>query len=317
MDLVRSSSHLLGWYVCDDCDNANTFPLDGMAAVYTAIKQHDPFHVLLGAPWGGTWSVSSWSENGGGRLSLDVPQIENYVEQPVYLTPDDARNRWNMHLEPMINSPPMYLLASTWQKKPWPAVLEATLAWTAVINYGAVSQLNFIFESVFLNGQAALDPKEQARLVGAQWEHVAAQAEFSRTAHQLRDVLLPDITSSNPNLDLRLVDGQPCIVNGSSWLPANAGHASRQAGSVAMRGFRVPHSDWCAYVIVVNLCADPTSYTLELPVDLPERVKTAQHIFRAVRNVTLAGRMLKDELEGYSTGVMRLGCELVTESTSF
>ena len=50
-----------------------------MAAVYTAIKQHDPFHVLLGAPWGGSWSVSSWSENGGGELSLDVPQIENYV----------------------------------------------------------------------------------------------------------------------------------------------------------------------------------------------------------------------------------------------
>lgn len=309
MDRVRSSSHLLGWYVCDDCDRADTFPLAGMAAVYKAIKQHDPFHVLLGAPWGGSWSVSSWSENGGGELSLDVPQIENYVEQPVYLTPDDARNRWNMHLEPVINSAPMYLLAPQAKtQQQWPAILEATLAWTAVINYCAISQLNFIFESVFLSGQVAFGPHEAEYLVGAQWEHVAAQAEFARTAYQLRDVLLPDITKSDTNLDLQLVEGQQCIVNGSSWLPTSAGHTSRQAGSVSTRGFRAQHGEWCAYVIVVNLCADPTSYTLELPVDMPERVKTAQHMFRAVRNVTLAGRMLHDVLEGYGSAVMRLGC---------
>lgn len=229
----------------------------------------------------------------------------------MYLTPDDARNRWNMHLEPVINSAPMYLLqwhSSSEAQKQWPAVLEATLAWTAVINYRAVSQLNFIFESVFLNGQAARDPQEEADLIGAQWEHVAAQAEFARTAHLLRDVLLPDITKNNTDLDLRLVEGQQCIVNGSSRLPASAGHTARQAGSVTMRGFRAQDSEWCAFVVVVNLCADPTSYTLELPADLPPRVKTAQHVFRAVRNVTLAGRMLSDELEGYGSAVMRLGC---------
>jgi hypothetical protein len=51
---------------------------------------------------GGLWSVSAWSENGAfGEVSLDVPQIENYVEEPALLTPDDKRNRYNMALEPV------------------------------------------------------------------------------------------------------------------------------------------------------------------------------------------------------------------------
>ena len=70
-----------------------------MAAVYTSIKANDPFHIILGANCtvvilslvarkrsssqsinsvgGGQWSVSAWSENGGGELSLDGVQVEN------------------------------------------------------------------------------------------------------------------------------------------------------------------------------------------------------------------------------------------------
>ena len=80
-------------------DRANVFPLPGMAAVYTSIKANDPFHIILGAnctvvilflvarkrsssqsitiSGGGQWSVSAWSENGGGELSLDGVQVEN------------------------------------------------------------------------------------------------------------------------------------------------------------------------------------------------------------------------------------------------
>lgn len=57
------------------------------------------------------WSISIWFENGGAGLSMDVPQVENYVPQPGYLAPDSACNRWNMGLEPVINSPPLYLTA--------------------------------------------------------------------------------------------------------------------------------------------------------------------------------------------------------------
>ena len=65
---------------------------------------------------------------------------------------------------------------------------------------------------------------------------------------------------------------------------------------------------FCAYIVIVNLCADPTHYTLELPAELPERVQTAQHQFRAVRNVSLDGRRLADELEGFGSAVLRVGC---------
>jgi hypothetical protein len=53
MAKVRNSSHLLAYYVCDDCDNGGKYPMRRMAAIYTAIKRIDPFHVVMGAPWCG------------------------------------------------------------------------------------------------------------------------------------------------------------------------------------------------------------------------------------------------------------------------
>ena len=217
-----------------------------------------------------------------------------------------------MQLEPVINSPPMFLLApwsagstteALHEGQQWPAVLEATLAWTAVINWRAVSQLNFIFASFFDGGP------DERRLEGDQWQHVAVQAEYARTAQRLSDALLPDVTDNRTELSLRLVEGTQCRTNGSGWLPPSHGHTARRAGSVAMRGFRGPlGGGFCAYIVVVNLCADPTHYTLELPAELPERVRTAQHQFRAVRNVSLDGRRLADELEGFGSAVLRVGC---------
>lgn len=52
---VRSSPSLLGWYVCDDCDDA-IFDKVGLATIYTALKAWDPAHVLFGADWTAPWT---------------------------------------------------------------------------------------------------------------------------------------------------------------------------------------------------------------------------------------------------------------------
>lgn len=51
MAKVQHSTRLLAWYVCDDCDNAVPYPLDGLQRVYTELKRLDPFHLVMGAPW--------------------------------------------------------------------------------------------------------------------------------------------------------------------------------------------------------------------------------------------------------------------------
>ena len=132
-----------------------------MTAVF---KKIDPFHITLGAPWTSPWSTSAWSE-AGGSLVLDVCQVENYLPAPSYLIGggnDASKNRIGMAFEPMINSPPMYLLdsypGSAYNRKgnkSYPAVLEASLSWMAAITYGAVSQLNFIIEDACAGGRNA------------------------------------------------------------------------------------------------------------------------------------------------------------------
>ena len=54
---VRHSRSLLGYYICDDCNNAGSFPPREMAQLYQALKLLDPFHVVLGAPWAFSWSL--------------------------------------------------------------------------------------------------------------------------------------------------------------------------------------------------------------------------------------------------------------------
>ena len=117
MAKVKRSTHLLAWYVCDDCDNGIPYPLDGMAKVYTALKGLDrkhpsnlplacyfpscaskkiserkfadvvaAFHAIMGAPWSEQWSVSVWFENGGGELSMDVPQVRSCAQSPCFVS---------------------------------------------------------------------------------------------------------------------------------------------------------------------------------------------------------------------------------------
>lgn len=73
VEAVRSSPSLLGYYICDDCDNAASFPPLQMAQFYQALKGLDPFHVVLGAPWATPWALFTYGESAG-ALSLDYAQ---------------------------------------------------------------------------------------------------------------------------------------------------------------------------------------------------------------------------------------------------
>ena len=48
---VRHSPSLLGYYICDDCNNADAYPPQAMADLSVAIRAIDPFHIIIGAPW--------------------------------------------------------------------------------------------------------------------------------------------------------------------------------------------------------------------------------------------------------------------------
>merc|ERR1712028_14678 len=151
VNLVRTSSSLLGYYICDDCDNAQIFPPAKMAQLYVAIKALDPYHIIIGAPWQVPWSLSQYGDDAG-ALSLDYLQVENYVPAPGYHVGWDERMRSGMFWEPIANSPPMYLLSGfsapdgIKEIEPWPPVLESTLSWLGAMQFGAVSVVNFVIE---------------------------------------------------------------------------------------------------------------------------------------------------------------------------
>lgn len=301
MDRVRKSPSLLGYYICDDCDVATHYPPAGLAKMYTAIKMRDPYHITLGAPWSSPWGLSTWSE-AGGDLALDIDQVENYVEQPVYHLQrnSDQANRIGMAFEPIINSPPMYLLTGpdVGQNKapvkgPWPACLEASLSWLGLMAFGAPGVLNFIYE-----------PREvwpTADLAG----HVASVGAYARTSTRLQNAILPDVTRDGASLQVERIGGSTCVIPG---VPNNPQMAEARAASVATKGYiDLTVSDFCAHVVVVNLCPNMTAYTLRAQ-GLPEQLDYATHEFGAIYNVSVKNNEWSDTLPGYASAVYKLGC---------
>ena len=67
-------------------------------------------------------------------------------------------------------------------KGPWPACLEASLAWLGLIAYDAPGMLNFIYE-----------PRQTwptADLAG----HVASAGAYARTSSIITNAILPDVS---------------------------------------------------------------------------------------------------------------------------
>ena len=81
--LVSRGLSLIHWYLCDDCCESMEFNTVLMWQAYRDIKFLDPYHVTIGAvDCGDTWMYSDGEMGPGasdtGRLSLDLPMIENY-----------------------------------------------------------------------------------------------------------------------------------------------------------------------------------------------------------------------------------------------
>jgi hypothetical protein len=80
---LKEHPAVLGWYLCDDCCESMEFNTVLMRQAYLDVKFLDPYHVTIGAiDCGDTWMFSDGEMGPGvsdtGRLSLDLPMIENY-----------------------------------------------------------------------------------------------------------------------------------------------------------------------------------------------------------------------------------------------
>jgi len=146
-DRVRKSSSLLGYYLCDDCSN---FPLLEMSLAYTGLKKYDPFHPTFGADWSFPWANWIYGEQSDVGPAYDVPQVENYKDTPD-MHENDFENRVGMFFEPMVNSPPLYLIGDQWYGDDFgedvpisPPELEATLSFLSWIQFDAPGQVKVI-----------------------------------------------------------------------------------------------------------------------------------------------------------------------------
>ena len=321
---VKHSKSLLAYYICDDCNNP-TFPPAKMAAVYQRIKQLDPHHITVGAPWATPWALFAFGESAG-YLSLDYAQVENYIPEPG-LHSGDPRIRAGQLFEPIANSPPTYILQGfdgdgKTPARPWPPVLESTLSWLGAIQFGAPNVVNFVWEPAPLN--------HSARGLNGQG-HLAAQAEYGRIAKKLLPALLPDVTDTvaGRELPVAVTTSSKCALQ----LPATSGKKPYDFGtqpSVVAGGFRQAwEAGFCAFVVVANLCNAPGSYTIKIDLAgggdaalsqlLSACGKTctvAQHEFTSAYNVTAVPAVgepgvftVTDMLGGYDASILRIGCD--------
>ena len=70
--------------------------------------------------------------------------------------------------------------------------------------------------------------------------------------------------------------------------------------------------DFCAFIVVVNLCSTPNQYTLAIE-GIPDSITTVRHIADANYVVQItsdaAGRRISDMIGGYGSSVLQIGCK--------
>ena len=139
--------------------------------------------------------------------------------------------------------------------------------------------------------------------------------------------LLPDLLDELATpLNVSVLSASPC--SSPSVLPSYSGRPSvnlTQNNAVVARGYRqrwfepgTHDVSYCAFMVVVNLCAAPSSF--RLGVRVPDGITHARHQFDANYDVRLqddgvgGGRVLVDIVPGYGTSVLRLGCPGFSEA---
>jgi len=230
--------------------------------------------------------------------------------------------RAGLFWEPIANSPPSYVLegddphtGKDFGGAPWPAVLESTLSWLGVIEFGAVNMVNFVIEPIAF-------PSLNAAALGVRalnmQSHVNAVGNYARQVRKLLDALLPDLTDNEAGqpFGVAVEATSPCTAS----LPAMNGRPAvdlSKIGSVVAKGFQqrwvspvTKQEAFCGFVVVANLCETPSSYTLRLGSGVPLHIDQAHHQFDANYNITIsAARGFADIVPAYGTSVLRLGCD--------
>ena len=123
--------------------------------------------------------------------------------------------------------------------------------------------------------------------------------------------LRPDVTRVRRDLDVTLEDVTTCR---DPPLPRLNGHVARTLSvdgpPLVVRAWETPlgGGDYCALVVVVNLCSTPSTYALRVPTSTP--VNQAAHLLAEAYNVSLANHTLHDTVDGHTTATLLLGCDL-------
>ena len=251
-------------------------------------------------------------------------QVENYVAQPGYHQGWDERMRSGLFWEPIANSPPSYILegddgatGKDYGGEPFPPALEYTLSWLGAIEFGAVNNVNFVIEPV-----VRTDPK--TGIVGKALNmpaHVNAVGDYARIATKLLGGLLPDLVDPVAGRPFSVAVEKTSVCTSPATLPAWSGRPAvdfSKEKTVVAKGVRQrwtnPHNkeeSWCGWIIVANLCSQPSFFTLRLAEsEVPQTITYARHQFDAFYNTTIQpGGSLEDIVPGFGTSILRLGCE--------
>lgn len=174
--------------------------------------------------------------------------------------------------------------------------------------------------------------------------HIAAQAAYARQATRILPALLPDLadTVAGRALPVSIVRSSHCATKlvpraQKPWWDFDT-QPSIVAGGLRQRwrgadGSAVGDGEFCAFVVVVNLCAAPSLFTVSLDLTANNDARfakmlaacpscdVAQHHFNANYNVTLVESKaavgggatsseweLTDIVPAYGSSVLRVGC---------
>eukprot|EP00941_MAST-03F_sp_MAST-3F-sp1_P000795 g795.t1 len=338
----QSHPAILGWYICDDCNDLNAgknkkmWDRQDLSNIYNWLKAKDPYHLILGATFKGIGSGEFAEEAAYGRI-LDAQQIENYVEEPYLhfrnlpvpqkhqgdieaealqkeiIGQGDAiiRSQAGLYFESLINSGPMFLLdnpeandggTTGHLKFGWSPKLESTLSWASVIAYNAVGQLNFAWDPPTIGDN----------------DHVSSQANYRNAAKQIASALFPDLTKKQAFKASSDIDTTTfcSLVPAAQQKGVQQGEKAIGKDAVFVKGYSQTWNEdgFCGFVIAVNGC----NHSIETEIiveNVPDNIQVAQRIFGGpYYNITLEAsnngeRRMQVDIDSYDTTILSLGCD--------
>ena len=148
-----------------------------------------------------------------------------------------------------------------------------------------------------------------------------AFGDYARIVSRLASVFVPDMTIGSSDLNVEIVETSLCLT--PDELPGMPSTNRREMDwtvddPIVVRGWKTAweseegEEEFCAFIIVSNLCARPSTFKLSLgdEGDGWGGVSAALHEFDQDYNVAIDenGEWEEDTVGGYGTTYYRLGC---------